>query len=135
MWEYLGEHNTKLKQIKKMENDKHYQRASENTPIFASQAGEVIESEKGVANCSRDIRGAHMTNRVTIGERAKNKNGLYELIRTIVHVIPNVKLGSRVKPGDLIGYSGGHCGKAHLHEYLLRLEEGEYKTISAPAAA
>ncbi|NQV56271.1 MAG: M23 family metallopeptidase [Rhodospirillales bacterium] len=111
--------------------------AEEGTPLVALADGEVVHRYTGGRLVGNQIYLRHTPDDTGLPVYIYSK---YKHFRDL----PDLKIGARVKMGQVIGYSGktgttgGHFGQAgypHLHLSIYVAPNGEYKTLKIKIAA
>jgi len=114
----------------KLENAIDYT-CKENTELLAAQDGEVVWVKEDSKVGGPDKKYWNEGNRIVI----KHENGEYSAYEHLKYKGAKVKVGEKVKQGQLIGYSGntGYTFGPHLHFEVFRFtgpnKEEDFETL------
>jgi len=97
------------------------------TPILAARAGKVVRVKDNSDKWGVDFQYEDKVNYVVI----KHRNGTFAEYLHFRKKQIVVKIGDKVKTGDLLGYSGlsGCMDKPHLHFNVLKIRNGKVISI------
>jgi murein DD-endopeptidase MepM/ murein hydrolase activator NlpD len=100
------------------------------TPVHAARGGKVVATEESNDKGGFSKAYGKYANYVIIEHEDGTHGNYYHLKKRGVAV----KVGDRVRAGDLIGYSGntGYSSGPHLHFSVTRVEKGSWKQMSLP---